>query len=138
MFHLRRDGRLSNADLARRVGLTPPPCLRRVRRLEEQGIISGYRARIDPAASGRGFEVFVDVEVAMTDSATLEEFERTVMGWDEVVEMRRLYGTPDYLLRVMVADNEAYDDWQTHQLIGLPGVNRVISHKTLRVIKVDD
>ena len=63
LFHLQRDGRLSNVELARRVGLTPPPCLRRVKRLEEAGVISGYRATVDPVATGQSFEVIVSVEI---------------------------------------------------------------------------
>src|SRR6266536_2744802 len=68
LFQLRRDGRLTNVELARRVGLTPPPCLRRVKRLEDAGVISGYRAVIDPAAVGRG------LEVAVADHAAYEAF----------------------------------------------------------------
>src|SRR4051794_6500036 len=102
MFHLQKDGRLSNVELARRVGLTPAPCLRRVKRLEEDGIITGYRAVVDPAAVGRGFEVTVSVEIRVTDLETLRDFEDTVATFDEVVELRRVFGTPDYFLRVMV------------------------------------
>ena len=96
LFQLQRDGRLSNVELARRVGLTPPPCLRRVKRLEEAGVITGYRAVVDPAAVGRGLEVFVDVDINANDLKTVQAFETTAAGYDEVVELRRMFGHPDY------------------------------------------
>ena len=106
LFQLRRNGRLSNVELAQRIGLTPPPCLRRVKRLEDAGVIAGYRAVVDPAAVGRGLEVFVDVDINANDRKTVEAFEATAAGYDEVVELRRMFGHPDYFLqqdRVAVA-----------------------------------
>lgn len=137
LFHLQKDGRLSNVELARRVGLTPPPCLRRVKRLEEDGIITGYRALVDPAAVGRGFEVTVSVEIRVTDLETLRDFEDTVATFDEVVELRRVFGTPDYFLRVMVADQTEYEAHHM-RLLGLPAVSRVVSHQTMKRIKSQD
>lgn len=137
LFHLRVDGRLSNVELARRVGLTPPPCLRRVKRLEEAGVITGYRAVIDPAAEGRGLEIFVEVEVSATDSETVEHFEATVASYDEVIEFRRMFGRPDYLLRVTVADHDEYEAFHTSKLMGLPGVLRVVSQPTMKKIKTE-
>ena len=95
LFQLQRDGRLSNVELARRVGLTPPPCLRRVKRLEEAGVITGYRAVVDPAAVGRGLEVFVDVDINANDRKTVQEFETTAAAYDEVLQLRRMFGHPD-------------------------------------------
>ena len=138
LFQLRQDGRLSNVELARRVGLTPPPCLRRVKRLEEAGVITGYRAVIDPAAVGRGLEVFVDVEAHATDLKTVEELEATLAAYDEVIELRRMFGRPDYFIRVAVADHAAYEAFQTGKLIGLPGVLRATSHLTMKTIKTAD
>jgi DNA-binding Lrp family transcriptional regulator len=137
LFHLERDGRLSNVELARRVGLTPPPCLRRVKRLEEAGVISGYRATVDPVATGRSFEVIVSVEINVTDLGTLQEFEATVAGFEEVVEFRRMFGRPDYFLRVLVADHAAYEEHHM-RLLGLPAVSRVVSHQTMKRIKTRD
>ncbi|MGI5347716.1 Lrp/AsnC family transcriptional regulator [Streptomyces sp. CA-250714] len=137
LFQLRRDGRLANVELAKRVGLTPPPCLRRVKRLEEAGVIVGYRAVIDPEAEGRGLEVLVDVEVGATDQKTIEKFESTVAAYEEVVEFRRMFGRPDYFLRVAVADHAAYDAFVIGKLTGLPGVLRVESHLTMKKIKAD-
>lgn len=138
LFHLQRDGRLSNVELARRIGLTPPPCLRRVRRLEEAGIIAGYRARINHEAAGIGLEVMVSIEVSVSDLKTLAGLEATISGYEEVVEFRRLFGTPDYQLRVLVADYAAYETFQTEKIIGIPGVARVISQPTMKKIKVID
>ncbi|MGK5639174.1 Lrp/AsnC family transcriptional regulator [Streptomyces sp. URMC 126] len=138
LFHLQRDGRLTNVELARRVGLTPPPCLRRVRRLEEAGIITGYRARVNHEAAGRGLEVLVSIEVSVSDLKTLEGLESTIAAYEEVVEFRRTFGTPDYHLRVLVADYAAYETFQTQKIIGIPGVARVISQPTMKKIKVID
>ncbi|MER5863206.1 Lrp/AsnC family transcriptional regulator [Kitasatospora sp. NPDC002040] len=135
LFHLARDGRLTNVELAKRVGLTPPPCLRRVKRLEEEGVIGGYRAVIEPGALGRGLEVLVDVEVSATDRKSFEEFEETVASYEEVIEFRRLFGRPDYFIRVAVADHAAYEAFLTRKLSGLPGVLRLESHLTMKTIK---
>lgn len=137
LFHLLQDGRLTNVELAKRVGLTPPPCLRRVKRLEEAGVIAGYRAVVDPVAVGRGLEVLVDIEVSATDRATVQAFEETVASYDEVIEFRRLFGRPDYFLRVAVADHAAYEAFLTDRLTGLPGVLRTESHLTMKKIKAD-
>ncbi|WP_435281033.1 Lrp/AsnC family transcriptional regulator [Streptomyces koelreuteriae] len=137
LFHLRQDGRLPNVELAKRVGLTPPPCLRRVKRLEESGVIAGYRAVIDPGAVGRALEVLVDVEIYAQDRGTVEEFETTVASYEEVVEFRRMYGRPDYFLRVAVADHAAYEAFMMSKLSGLPAVLRLESHLTMKTIKVD-
>jgi DNA-binding Lrp family transcriptional regulator len=137
LLQLQQDGRLTNVELAKRVGLTPPPCLRRVKRLEDAGVITGYRAVIDPAAVGRGLEVFVDLEIQATDLKTVEELEATVAGYEEVIELRRMFGRPDYFIRVAVADHAAYDSFTTSKLLGLPGVLRVTSHLTMRKIKTD-
>ncbi|GMA29501.1 Lrp/AsnC family transcriptional regulator [Arenivirga flava] len=132
---LSQDGRLSNTELARSVGLTPAPCLRRVQRLERDGVISGYRAVIDPVAAGRGFEVIVSVEITLSDAQTVAEFETAVIAFDEVVEARRLLGVPDYFLRINVADVNAFERFTMEKLTRLPAVSRVISHQTMRVLK---
>lgn len=94
------NGRLTNVELADRVGLTPAPCLRRVRRLEESGVITGYRAVIDPQAIGWAFEVLVDIDLSLKDGPTVSAFEDYVRALDEVVEFRRMFGLPDYFRRV--------------------------------------
>jgi DNA-binding Lrp family transcriptional regulator len=130
-----QDGRLTNQELAARVGLTPAPCLRRVRRLEAAGVITGYAATIDQAALGRGFEVLLQAEIATKDLATVEAFEARVSAMDEVVELRRMFGLPDYVIRVRTADADAYERWLTTRLLGDPAIARVDSRITMKLIK---
>jgi DNA-binding Lrp family transcriptional regulator len=134
--HLQAEARLSNTELAERVGLSPSPCLRRVRRLEELGVVRGYRAIIDPAAVDRGFQVLVHVTMEVKDRlATMEAFEARVDELDEVVECRRMFGDPDYLLWVAVADLDAYEELYMTKLVGLPGVARTVSQLTMKTVK---
>lgn len=134
---LMADGRISNVELADRVLLTPAPCLRRVQRLESDGVIKGYRAVIDPAAIGRAFEVFIDV-VLTNDLASVSTFEDTLAALDEVVEIHRLFGTPDYLIRVAVADLVAFEKFLTAHVLPLPGIQKVSSRFTMKTIKAAD
>jgi DNA-binding Lrp family transcriptional regulator len=132
---LRANAKISNQELARRVHLTPAPCLRRVKRLEAEGVIAGYHARTDPTVEGRGFEVTVSVEFRFNDQQTVDEFEAAIVALDEVVDARRVFGNPDYILRVLVEDANAYERFQTNHLLRLPGINRTISHQTLKLVK---
>ncbi len=132
---LRRDGRISNVELATRVNLSPSPCLRRVRQLEEAGVIKGYRAVIDPHAYGRGFQVLVHANMMVKDRRTIEAFEEQVAAMDEVVECRRMFGDPDYLLWVAVADVDGYERFYMGKLADLPGVARMTSQFTMKVVK---
>ncbi|SNT28471.1 DNA-binding transcriptional regulator, Lrp family [Actinacidiphila glaucinigra] len=131
---LQADGRLTNQELAARVGLTPSPCLRRVRQLEEDGVIQSYRAVVDPAAVGRGFEVFASVEVRR-DRESVAAFEERVQAIPDIVEAYRLYGAPGCLLRIAVADSDAYERFWTEKLIALPGVSEVNSQMIMKRIK---
>jgi DNA-binding Lrp family transcriptional regulator len=132
---LRADARIANVDLAERVGLTPAPCLRRVRRLEDEGVITGYRAEIDPGVDGRGFEVLVNVDLVSKDRDAFLAFEEQVAAFDEVVELRRMFGLPDYFLRVAVRDLEAYEAFVTDRLGAASGLARIDSHLTMKKIK---
>ena len=133
--HLQLDGRLANVELAERVRLSPSPCLRRVRALEHAGVIRGYHADIDPAAVGRGFEVTVHVELTLKDRGTVEAFEEGIAAFEEVVECRRMFGLPDYVVRVAVADQAAYEAFYMNKLGGLPGLARVNSQFTMKTVK---
>ncbi|SFM83790.1 DNA-binding transcriptional regulator, Lrp family [Pimelobacter simplex] len=132
---LEREGRLSNQELADRVGLTPAPCLRRVRRLEAEGIITGYTATVDHAALGRGFEVIIHAEIVAKDRVTVEAFEERTAAMDEVVEFRRMFGLPDYFIRVRTRDLESYEQWLSTRLMGDPAISRVDSRLTMKSIK---
>jgi Lrp/AsnC family leucine-responsive transcriptional regulator len=133
--HLQSDGRLANVELAERVRLSPSSCLRRVRALEHGGVIRGYHAELDPAAVGRGFEVTVHVELTLKDRATVEAFEAGIAALDEVIECRRMFGLPDYIVRVAVADQSAYEAFYMNHLAELPGLARVNSQFTMKMVK---
>ena len=132
---LRHDARIANVDLAERVGLTPAPCLRRVRRLEEAGVIAGYRAEVDPVLEGRGFEVLVYIDLHAKDRESVLAFERYASAFPEVIEMRRMFGLPDYFLRVATRDLQAYESFVTDRLGRAPGLAKTDSHLTLKKIK---
>jgi DNA-binding Lrp family transcriptional regulator len=133
--HLRADGRLTNVALAERVGLTPAPCLRRVHRLESEGVIRGYRAVVDPEALGQGFEVFLDIDLTDFARGSIEEFETSMTAFDEVVELHRLFGTPDYTARVATADTASYESFLTDQVLTIPGISRVSSRFAMKTLK---
>ncbi|HET8951374.1 MAG TPA: Lrp/AsnC family transcriptional regulator [Solirubrobacteraceae bacterium] len=132
---LRRDARIANVELAERVSLSPSACLRRVRALEQSGVIRGYHAEIDPDALGRAFEIEVMIELTQKDRATVEAFERRIVAMDPVIECRRMFGLPDYLIRVAVADTAAYEAFYMNELAELPGIGRVSSQFTMKLVK---
>lgn len=129
------DGRISNVELAERVRLTPGPCLRRVQRLEASGVIRGYRAVIDAESTGRGFPVMVDVDLERMDDRTVATFEKVIARLDEVVEAHRFFGSPDYLLHIAVADLATYERFLTGSVLTIPGIQKVSSRFTMKVVK---
>ena len=131
---LEKHGRISNADLAARVGLSPSPCLRRVRRLEETGAIRGYRALVDPAAVGRGLRVFAGVRLVRHARPDVAAFERAVVQLPEVVYTHHVTGNYDYLLQIEVADLAAYEAFHANRLASLPGVAMVTSYVTMKTL----
>ncbi|MFI6294678.1 Lrp/AsnC family transcriptional regulator [Nonomuraea sp. NPDC050790] len=131
---LERHGRISNSDLAARVGLSPSPCLRRVRQLEDAGIIRGYRAVIDPAAIGRALRVFAGVRLVRHSRADVVAFEQGVIRLPEVAACHHITGNFDYLLQVEVADLPAYEHFHANQLATLPGVATVTSYVTMKTL----
>jgi len=135
---LLQDGRIPNVELAERVHLTPGPCLRRVQRLEQEKVIRGYRAVVDPAALDQGFEVILDVELTVFDRETVYAFEEALAAMDEVVELHRLFGSPDYFVRVAVKDLPAYESFLTERVMSLPGLQKVSSRFTMKTIKSAD
>lgn len=121
--------------LAAKVGLTVAPCHRRLRDLEASGVIRGYRADIDPGAIGLGFEAIVFVTLRQADRATMSEFEDRVTAIPNIVEAQRLFGSPDYLLRVIAADLPAYQRFYDDQLSALPAVERLNSTLVMKNLK---
>lgn len=132
---LMRDARIPNVNLAERVHLTPGPCLRRVQRLEQEKVILGYRAVVDPTAMGRSFEVILDVELTAFDRQSVLRFEDAMAAFDEVVEMHRMFGSPDYFVRIGVQDLPAYETFLTERVLTLPGIQKVVSRFTMKTIK---
>ena len=124
---LEAEGRLTVTELAQRVRLSVAACHRRLRALEQAGAIRGYRAVVDAAAIGRGFEVLVFVTMDREDAATIAEFESGLARVAEVRHAERLFGEPDYLLRVATADLDAYQSLRDERLATLPGVQRLTS-----------
>ena len=122
---LTRDGRITNLDLAARVGLSPSACLRRVQELERSGVISGYRAVLDPIAMGVGFVAYLGVGLNEHTKAAQEAFERAVTRAPEVVECHNITGTIEYLLRVECGDLPSYKTFHTDVLGTLPHVSSI-------------
>jgi Lrp/AsnC family transcriptional regulator, leucine-responsive regulatory protein len=133
--HLEHDGRLTNAELAERVRLSPSACLRRVRALEAQNVIAGYHAVVDPQAVGRGFQVLVSTTLMLRNRESIAAFEAAVAQLDEVVECHRMFGDPDYVIRVAVADAQAYERFLIDTFADLPGVARMTSQFAMKTIK---
>ena len=127
LAELQADGRLTVTELAQRVSLSIAPCHRRLRELERSGAIRGYRAVIDPAAIGLGFEVLVQVTMDREDAATIARFESSLADVPEVHHAERLFGDPDYLIRVATANLAAYQVLRDEKLATLPGVQRLSS-----------
>lgn len=132
---LQQDGRISNVDLARRVGLSPSPCLRRVKSLEERGYISGYAALLDPMLLGRSLRVVVMVSLTDQRQETLKAFELAACRLEEVIRCHLIAGDADYLLTVAVRDLDSYHRLFTERLGELPGVVSMRSLVTMKTVK---
>jgi Lrp/AsnC family leucine-responsive transcriptional regulator len=132
---LQGEGRLTNAELAERVHLSPSACLRRVQRLERDGVIAGYAARVDPDRLGLGLQAFVRVQLERHDAGSIEAFTAHVGQWDEVVACHALTGDMDYLLHVAVQDLEHFSRFLLDRLLGQAGVADVNSSFVLRTVK---
>ncbi len=127
LAELQQDGRLTITELSERVRLSVSRCQRRVRELERTGVLRGYRAVVDPAAVGLGFEVLVFIYLRQGDRPSLAAFDEGVAAIPQVIQAERLFGTPDYLLRVVTADLDAYQRLFEEKLSTLPIVKRLTS-----------
>ena len=132
---LQADGRMTNVDLAERAGISAPPCLRRVRALEEAGFIRGYHAVLNPEALGYGVTVFAQVGLNSQSEADLKRFEELVNGWALVRECSMLAGEADYLLKVVAEDWDSYQQFLTTKLTAAPNVSHVKSALAVRTAK---
>jgi DNA-binding Lrp family transcriptional regulator len=132
---LQDDGRMTNVDLARRAEISAPPCLRRVRALEEGGYIRGYHADINPEALGFGVTVFAQVGLSSQAESDLRAFEALMQSWPEVRECHMLAGETDFLLRIVAVDWDAYQRFLTTRLTAAPNVSHVKSSLAIRTAK---
>jgi DNA-binding Lrp family transcriptional regulator len=121
--------------LAERVGLSPSPCLRRVRNLERRGIIAGYAAILDRAKAGLGYEPLVWVTLTMVTREAMVEFEQALRNVPEVIEALRMMGQPDYLLRIVTRDADAFESLYIDTLAALPNVQTLTSQVAMKVVK---
>lgn len=132
---LQQHGRMTNAKLAQQVGLSAPPMLERVKKLERLGIITGYRAILDAKRLGRDFFVFVAVNVNVSELSNVERFEKQLSEMPEVLECHHIAGDIDFLLKVNVEDQEAYKGFVTENLAKIKGISRLHSWVVLSTIK---
>ena len=134
LAELQRDGRLTVTELADRVRLTPAPCHRRLRELERTGVITGYRAVLNPAAVGLGFETLVSVTLDRGDASTVAAFEAALAAIPQIRHAERLFGDPDYLMRAVAMDLDDYAALRDQKLATLPGVQRITSTMVMKRI----
>lgn len=134
LSELQQDGRITNHDLAGRVGLSPSPCLRRVRQLEEAGVIRNYVGLVDPAAVGLQVSAFIRVRLDGQDDRHLAAFEQMIAGFPEVMECYLMTGECDYQLRVLVASLAEFEEFLRQKLTRIAGVSQVTSSFALRPI----
>ena len=132
---LQRDGRLSNVQLAEEVGLSPSPCLRRVRLLEDAGIIRGYHADLDRDGIGLGLTVFVGIRVERHQDGVSTAFRQVVESLQEVVSCHLVSGESDFLLQVTVPDLRGYENFLMSSLLKLPGVSDIRSNFAIATVK---
>ena len=134
---LKTDARQTHQDLSDLVGLSPTPCARRIRKLEADGIITGYSARIDEGRMGFGFSVFVSVRLDRQIDDRLQAFEERIRHFPEVVDCWLMTGSFDYLLRIAVRDLDEFESFLTGRLTKLPGVASLESSIPIRRVKND-
>lgn len=137
LSELQKDGRLSLTELAERVDLSLSPCHRRVRALEDSGVLLGYRAQLDPCALGLNFSAIVFVTLRGGDRKAVEDFESALSSIEQVMNARRLFGEPDYLLHVITQDLPAFQRLYDESLSTLPNVQRLTSTLVMKQVIQD-
>jgi Lrp/AsnC family leucine-responsive transcriptional regulator len=132
---LQIDGKISNVELAKKVGLSPSPCLERVKRLEQQGYITGYTATVDPTKLGAAMLVFVEITLSKTSVDIFAEFSAAVQGLDDIQECHLVSGNFDFLLKARVADMSSYRKLLGDTLLRLPGVSESRTYVVMEEVK---
>jgi DNA-binding Lrp family transcriptional regulator len=135
LAELQKNGRITNVELASRVGLTAPPCLRRVRGLEEDGVIAGYHAKVDAGRLGFGITVFAMVSLKSQAEGALREFEAHMQELPEVREVHMLNGEIDFMLKIVARDLQSFQEFLTARLTPAPNVESVKTSLTIRTSK---
>jgi Lrp/AsnC family leucine-responsive transcriptional regulator len=135
LHELQRDGSLSNVELARRVHLSPSPCLARVKALEAQGVIDRYVALVNPAALGLGLNVFISISLKTQSKEALADFEQRIAEHDEVMECYLMTGDSDYLIRVALPDIAALERFILDQLTPIQGIEKIRTSFTLKQVR---
>ena len=135
LHELQADGSLSNVELARRVHLSPSPCLARVKALETAGVISRYVALANAAALGLGLNVFISISLKAQNKEALADFEQRIAEQDEVMECYLMTGDSDYLIRVALADMAALERFILEQLSPIPGIEKIRSSFALKQVR---
>jgi len=132
--HLQENARITNAELADKVGLSPTPCLRRLRRLENDGIIKGYHTEVNREALGVNVTVIILVKLEREDDKTLREFENAIKDREEVMECYLVTGKFDYFIRVLIPTLSAYESFLSETILRMPNIATVESSFTLREV----
>lgn len=135
LAELQHDGRLANVELARRVGLSPTPCLERVRKLETEGYIKGYTAIVDPQKVGAALLVFVEITLSNTSPEGFDEFSKAVNKLNEIQECHLVTGSFDFLLKTRVSNMAAYRELLGETLLRLPGVRESRTYVVMEEVK---
>lgn len=137
LAELQQNGRLSLTELAEKIGLSLSPCHRRVRALEESGVIRGYRAQLEPALIGLQFATIVFVTLRDGDKVSVSAFEEAVIEIPQIVQAQRLFGDPDYMLHVVTKDLLSFQKLYDERLSAMPNVQRLISTMVMKNVVTD-
>ncbi|SOH93229.1 DNA-binding transcriptional regulator, Lrp family [Monaibacterium marinum] len=132
---LQRNGRLTNQDLAEQVNLSPSPCLRRTRALEEQGVITGYTAIVDEKTYGLPITALVRIRLEKHSAAVVEQFEKKVLETEQILDCYIITGSEDYLLRILVEDLQDYEEFVRRKLHSIPGIGSIDTSFAYGVLK---
>lgn len=135
---LQEDGRISNVALAKAVGLSPTPCLERVRKLERHGVIEGYVARINPDKLGSPLLVFVEITLTRTSADSFAQFSKAARKTDEILECHLVSGNFDFLIKARVADMASYRRLLGETILNMPGVNESRTYVVMEAIKQEN
>lgn len=132
---LQNNGRLSNVELSKRVGLSPTPCLERVKKLEQEGVITGYSANLNPVPLNASLLVFVEITLSRTSPDVFEDFSQAVMELDVIQECHLVSGNFDFLLKTRVSDMQAYRNLLGDTLLTLPSVSESRTYVVMEEVK---